>query len=176
MIKIRYIITLMSILNNNVIFSQIVSLKKKYRNEELLYHSYFFKITQIQTVDVIIQDKFLFFLVQNEDYLKAKPFLKTIRNQLKHYKVLIIREEFTLLRLIFSFFPDTYIHDVQLYQDSISKNMVITLYFIFDLDRSIAVGNGGCYIKTINYLFNKVINCQFNNTSKIKIQCKRFFL
>ncbi|TFG17480.1 MAG: hypothetical protein EU531_03155 [Promethearchaeota archaeon] len=166
----------MSILNNAVIFSQIVSFKKKFHNEELCYLGYFFKLTQIEPVNIIIQDNFVFFLVKSEEYHIAKAFLKRIRRQLKHYKVLVIREEMTLLRMIFSFFPDTYIHDIQLVRDLISKNIVITLFFILDLDRSIAVGNKGRYINIINYIFNNALNFPLNSKSKIKIQCKRLFL
>ncbi|TFG18816.1 MAG: hypothetical protein EU533_07410 [Promethearchaeota archaeon] len=166
----------MSILNETVIYSQIVSLKKKFHNEELCYLNYFFELTQIEPVSIIIHDNFLFFLVTSEDYLIAKSFLKRIRRQLKTYKVLIIREEMTLLRLIFSFFPDTYIHDIELNRDLISKNMLITLFFILDLDRSIAVGNNGCYINTINSIFNNSLNFQLKSKSKIIIQCKRLFL
>jgi len=166
----------LSILNNEVIFSQVVSLKRKFHNEELLYFSYFFKITQIKPTTIIIQDNFLFFLVKNEDYIVARAFLKKMRQRLRHYKVLLIREESTLLRLIFSFFPDTYIHDVELNRDPFSKNMIITLFFIFDLDRGIAVGNKGCYINTINFIFNNSVNYQLNGKSKIKIQCKRLYL
>lgn len=166
----------MSLLNNDVIFSQIVSFKKKFQNEELRLLSYFFKITHKLPTNIIIQDNFIFFLVKNEDYVIARTYLERIRNRLKHYKVLVIREELTLLRQIFSFFPDTYIHDIELNRDLMTKKMMITLFFIFDLDRGIAVGNNGCYINTINFIFNNAVNYQINSKFIVKIQCRRIFL
>lgn len=166
----------MSILNNKILFSQIVSVKKKFHNEELLFISYFFETTQIKPSSIIIRDKFIFFLVSNEDYFFARSFSKFLRYKLRHYKVIIVREEKTLLRLIFSFFPDTYIHDIHLKRDSSSKNMVITLFFIFDVDRGIAIGNHGSYINTINFIFNNSVNYQYKDKTRIKIQCKKLFL
>ena len=166
----------MSLLNNDVIFSQIVSFKKKFQNEELQLFSYFFKITHKIPTSIIIRDKFIFFLVKNEDYIIARAYLERIRNRLKSNKVLVIREEITLLRQIFSFFPDTYIHDIELNRDLMTKKMIITLFFIFDLDRGIAVGNKGCYINTINFIFNNAVNYQLNSKFIIKIQCKKIFL
>ena len=166
----------MRILNNDVIFSQIVTFKKKFQNEELCYLSYFFKITHKLPVNIIIRDKFLFFLVKNEDYFNARTYIKKNRYRLKNYKVLVIREEKTLLRQIFSFFPDIYIHDIQLDRDLISENMVITLLFIFDSDRGIAIGKNGCYINTINSIFNNVIDYQLNSKFNIKIKCKKILL
>jgi hypothetical protein len=167
---------MMSLLNSNIFFSQIVSLKRKFHNKELLYLSYFFKNTRIKPVSIIIQNKFLFFLVKNEDYFNARDKLNRLRKSLKNFKVLIIREEPTFLRLIFSFFPDTYIHDIYLERECFSKNITVTLSFIFDLDRGIAVGNNGDYINTINFIFNNSVNFQINRKYKIKIQCKRIFL
>jgi hypothetical protein len=167
---------MISILNTRIFFSQIVSLKRKFYNKELLYLSYFFKVTRIEPVSVIIKNNYLLFLVKNEDYFNAKENLNRLRKRLKNFKVLVIREEPTFLRLIFSFFPDTYIHDINLERENFSKNIIITLSFIFDKDRGIAVGNNGIYINTINFIFNNSVNFQINNKYKIKIQCKRVFL
>lgn len=167
---------MMSILNSKIFFSQIVTLKRKFYNKELYYLSYFFKITRIEPVSIIIKNNYLLFLVKNEDFFNARENLNRLRQRLKNFKVLVIREEPTLLRLIFSFFPDTYIHDIHLERENFSKNIMITLYFIFDMDRGIAVGNNGVYINTINYIFNNSVNFQRNIKYKIKIQCKRKFL
>ena len=140
------------------------------------YFSYFGKITHKLPVSIIIRDNFLFFIVKNEDYFIARANVKKIRYRLKNYKVLVIREEITLLRQIISFFPDIYIHDIQLDRDFMSKNMVITLFFIFDLDHGIAVGNNGRYIKTINFIFNNAVDCQLNSKFNIKIRCKKQIL
>lgn len=163
----------MSLLDNNIILSQIVSVKKKYRKEELLLLGYFVKTTKIASASVLIRDNFLFFLVRNEDYGAAKASLKHMRQMLNHYKVVVIREEKTLVRLIFSFFPDTYIHDIHLSRDASSQSMVITLFFILDMDRGIAIGNRGCYINAINFIFNNVVIYQFNDKRHVKIQCKK---
>ncbi len=176
----KFFIIMNSILNNSVIFSQIVSFKRKFHNEELQFLLYFFKVTRLHPINIIIRNRFLFFIVKNEDYFNAKRFLKNIRQQLKNFKVLIVREELTLLKLIFSFFQDTYIHDIKLERRFSPEELVITLFFIFDKDRGIAVGNNGFYIKTINYIFNNYVSYRFyhqlKTKPKIKIQCARTFL
>lgn len=163
-------------LNNTLLFSQIIFMKKVFSNKELQYLSYFIELTNIEPVCIIIRNNYLFFLVKNNEYFKAKCYLKLIRQQLKNNKALVIREEFTFLRTIFSFFPDTYIHDIKLEEDAMSKNMVITLFFIFDTDRAIAVGNNGLYINTVNFIFNNSVIYQLNNKYRVKIQCKKAYI
>ena len=82
---------------------------------------------------------------------------------------MIIKTESTLIRLLFSLFPDTYIHDIELNTDEYGRK-VITIIFYFYEDRGIAVGRGGTYIKIINGIFDEYINLE-NSNSLIKIRC-----
>jgi transcription antitermination factor NusA-like protein len=89
-------------------------------------------------------------------------------------KILIIRAENTLIRLIISFFPDTYIHDIRL-DNGLEKNAnndkkTITLLFIFYKDRGIAIGRSGGYINVVNEIFEKYIFFKDYDTP-IEIKC-----
>ncbi|MHA2287227.1 MAG: hypothetical protein ACXABG_00445 [Promethearchaeota archaeon] len=90
----------------------------------------------------------------------------------KSKKILIISEELTLIRLIFSFFDDTYIHNVILIEDS--KRDIINVLFLFKKDRSVAVGIDGSYIKAVNYLFRNFIslNYPFNKIENYPLELK----
>ncbi|MHA2280535.1 MAG: hypothetical protein ACXAC5_06765 [Promethearchaeota archaeon] len=86
-------------------------------------------------------------------------------------KILIIRTESVLINLIFSLFPDLYIHDVVLERDDTSNQREISIYFLTFKERGIAIGRGGEYIKSVNNLFKDFI--RFNNKDKpIDIICK----
>jgi hypothetical protein len=87
-------------------FSQIVNIKKKFFNAELKFFKFFFEITKIVPVFVIIRNPFVFYFVKPRDFFMAKFFLRKLRYKLQGKKISIIRAETTLLRLVFSFFDD----------------------------------------------------------------------
>lgn len=154
----------------NFFFSQKIIIKKKYSNREINLYNFFHQKTNVYPDTVIIQKQFIFFFVKNENYFKAERFLKSIRIQLLNKKVLIIRSETTLIKLLFSFFPDTYIHDITL---SIIKNtgkIVIKVIFLFYEDRGIAVGRSGDYIKIVNEIFKNYVILE-KTKEHIKIKC-----
>ena len=145
-----------SSLAENLFFSQVLSIRKKFSNSELKFFKLFFEKTNIFPVSVILIDKFVFFFVKTGDYFTAKPHLKELRHIIKSRKLLVIRAETTLIKLIFSFFDDIYIHNVRTNENP--KRDMVNVLFLSNKDRAIAVGKEGKYIKTVNYLFKNFIS------------------
>ncbi len=160
-----------SLLEERSFLTQKVKIKKKYSNKEIQFHHFFHQNTKIFPENVIIHNQFIFFFVKSEDYFKAKRVLKTLRTQLIDKKILIIRSETTLIKLLFSFFPDTYIHDITLNVVENTGKRLVKIIFLFYEDRGIAIGRSGDYINVINYLFKKYIILEKFNTS-IEIKCE----
>ena len=84
-------------------------------------------------------------------------------------KVVIIRAEKTLIKLILGFFPDTYVHQITLDTDRTGK-IIVNLHYIFYEDRGIAIGRGGEYIKLVNEVFKKDIELEYDDD--FEIRCK----
>ena len=143
-------------------FSQVINIRKKFLNTELKYTQLFFEKTNIFPVSVIQTDKFVFFFVKPEDYFTAKSHIKNLRHILKNRKILVIRAETTLIKLIFSFFDDIYIHNLR--KNENQKRNVIDILLLSNKDRAVAVGKEGKYIKSVNYLFKNYIS--FKNPVK----------
>ena len=158
-----------SIIEEYLFFWQIIDIKKRFSNYELKLSQFFFTITNIFPVNVIIKEKYIFFFVNNEDYFKAKEFLRTIRSRLINKKILIFRNEITLIRLLFSIFQDTNIYDIILDQNKSSNKKLVKILYQIAKDRAIAIGNNGLYIKVINFLFEKYIHFRDYNNGHIKI-------
>ena len=164
---------MISSINEKRFFSQKVRIKKKYTNRKIKLYHFFHQRTNLYPENVIVLKNFIFYFVKNADYFKAKRFLKSLRMELQE-KILIIRAENTLIRLIISFFPDTYIHDITL-DNGLEKNVnnkknIITLLFIFYKDRGIAIGRSGGYINVVNEIFEKYIFFEDYSTP-IEIKC-----
>ncbi len=147
-------------------------MKKKYTNEEIKLHHFFKNKTNLYPENVLIRKGFVFFFVKTTEYFKSMKYLKSMRNELKD-KVIIIRAEKTLIKLVLSFFPDTYIHEITLEKDSKGK-IIINLYFIFYKDRGIAIGRRGEYIKLVNEIFKNDIELEYD--VEIEIRCNFFEL
>ncbi len=156
-------------------FSQIVNIKKKFFNTELKFFKFFFEITKIVPVFLIIRNPFVFYFVKPRDFFMAKFFLRKLRYKLNGKKISIIRAETTLMRLVFSFFDDVYIHNVKLIEKT--NGSLIDVIFLFDKDRAVAVGNEGGYIKAVNYIFRNYIcfDSPFNQFEKdpVEIRCTK---
>lgn len=144
-----------SSLVENFFLSQVIDIRKKFKNTELKFIKLFFEKTNIFPVSVILKDKFVFFFVKSADYFNAKSYLNKLRHIIKGRKISVIRAETILIKLIFSFFPDIYIHDIRTNENS--KRDVIDVLFLCYKDRAVAVGKEGKYIKTVNYLFKNYI-------------------
>jgi hypothetical protein len=157
---------------DHLFFCQVVNLKKHFFNTELKLSNFFFEHTRIYPVCIIRNDNFVFFFVKPGEYFAAKLFLRKIRYLLKNKKILIIREETTLIRLIFSFFEDVYIHNVILIENPTKD--IIDVLFLFKKDRAVAVGIDGAYIKTVNYIFRNYIsyNYPFNKIQGFPVELR----
>jgi len=157
---------------NHLFFCQIVNVRKHFFNTELKLSKFFFEITKIFPVCLIRNDNFLFFFVKPGDFLTAKLYLRKLRYLLKNKKILIIREESTLIRLVFSFFEDVYIHNVMLIESPTVD--IIDVLFLFKKDRAVAVGIDGGYIKAVNYIFRNYIsfNYPFNKIESYPVELR----
>ena len=161
-------------LGNELYFSQKIKLKVKFSNRELLLLDYFKNKTRIFPENVIMLNDFIFYFVKNTDYFRAKMFQHSLRKDFCEKKIMIISIENILIKQIFNFFPDTYIHDLILEPNEKDGGEIITVYFLSYEERGIAVGRGGDYIKAINEIFQKYVTFEsyFKKKVKIKIQCE----
>lgn len=157
---------------DDLILYQYLSFVKKYTNTELSLFKFFYEKTNgIYPEFIVVIKHFIFFFVRNESYFTSKLYLNTIRRQIFNRKILIIRAETVLINLIFSLFPDLYIHNVVLEVDNYSGKREIFLYFLSFRERGIAIGRKAEYIRSVNKLFKEYII--FENKSKpIEIICK----
>jgi len=157
----------------DIFFSQKLKIKRKYSNEEYYLYQSFVRITKINPESIFTyNNNYIFFFVKNEEYFKTKRSLSTLRKHFRNKKLLIIRAEQTFIKLLFSFFPDTHIHDVQLDFNKKRNEKIITVGFLSFKERGIAVGRNGDYINAVNEIFQKYINYEVYNDYKIKIQCE----
>jgi len=141
----------------DLFYSMELNIKKIYSNLELNLYQLFHTKIRIHPVTIIVQRGFLFFFVKNEDYFKAKSRIKFVRNYLPNKKLLVIRLEKTIAKMVFGFFPDIYIHNLILEIDKNSGDIIITVILLTDRDKIIAVGAEGNYIKAVNEIFGKYI-------------------
>lgn len=162
----------------DLIFSKKVKIVKKFSNLELKLFNYFSEKTGgYFPENIILLNNFIFFFINPQHYFLLSKYIHTIRRDFSTKKVLFIRNENELIKLLFSFFPDTYIHDVQIswifssdFVDSTIKEILISIYFLSYEDRGIAVGKKGSYIQTVNKLFRHFIYVQ-NEEYPIRIEC-----
>ena len=153
---------------------QKVKIKKKFSNKELIFLQYFYEKTKIDPENIIITEHFIFFFVRGRDYFKARLYRGSFRKSLER-KILIIRAERILIKLLFGFFPDPYIHDLKLEINKKSGSKTVTVYFLSFKDRGIAIGRRGEYIKAINEIFEKFVLLD-GEVIPIKIRCEFIYL
>lgn len=154
---------------DNIFLSQKIGIKMKYTNKELKLYQYFHKKTKFFPEYVIVLNHFIFFIISNDVYFEAKLYLNSIRKQLEK-KVVMIRAENTLVKLLFSFFPDPYIHDIKIEING-KKIKTITICFLSFEERGIAIGRRGAYIKAVNEIFEKYIIYNIK-AIPVKLKCK----
>ena len=159
-------------LTDNIFLSQKIRIKKKYTNKELNLYQYFHNKTKFIPEYVVVLNQFIFIFVNNAIYFEAKLYLNSIRKQLEK-KVVMIRAENTLIKLLFSFFPDPYIHDIiiEINEENGKKFKTITIYFLSFEERGIAIGRNGVYIKAVNQIFEKYIIYEKKDIP-ITLKCK----
>jgi len=150
----------------------MLSFVRKYSNFELKLGKYFFNKTKgICPEFIIVIEKYIFFFVKKESYFISKFYLDSMRREIKSKKVIIIRVENVFINLLFSFFPDLYIHDIKIEKDESSGMREISLYFLTYKERGIAIGRKGDYIKSLNELCQKFLVLE-NRISPLEIKCK----
>ena len=157
---------------DNIFLSQKIRIKKKYNNKELKLYQYFYKKTKFFPEYIVVLNQFIFIFVNNAIYFEAKLYLNSIRKQLEK-KVVMIRAENTLIKLLFSFFPDPYIHDIkiEINEENGKKIKTIIIYFLSFEERGIAIGRRGAYIKAVNEIFEKYIIYE-KKALPINLKCK----
>lgn len=157
---------------DDLYFYQMLSFVRKYSNFELKLGKYFYNKTKgIYPEFIIVIGKFVFFFVKNESYFISKFYLDSMRREIKSKKVIIIRVENVFINLLFSFFPDLYIHDIKIEKDESSGVREISLYFLTYKERGIAIGRKGEYIKSLNELCQKFLVLE-NKITPLEIKCK----
>ncbi|MGV9173212.1 MAG: hypothetical protein ACOC44_01240 [Promethearchaeia archaeon] len=144
------------------ILKQKVQLKKKISNRELFLIQYFHEITQIHPNNVIICKPYILFFVENAYYFRCKKKLWVLRQKRPAKKVLIIRNETNLLKLLFGFFPDIFIDDIRIKIQEEGDLMVIIVKLLTYRERMIAIGADGQYIKILNEIINRFFKFEFN--------------
>ena len=150
----------------------MLSFVRKYSNFELKLGKYFYNKTKgVYPEFIIVIGKFVFFFVKNESYFISKFYLDSMRREIKSKKVIIIRVENVFINLLFSFFPDLYIHDIKIEKDESSGVREISLYFLTYKERGIAIGRKGEYIKSLNELCQKFLVLE-NRITPLEIKCK----
>ncbi len=152
-------------IEEDLFFIQEITIKKKFTNHEMQLHHFFHSLTKTYPTNVIVIEPFIFFFVDISDFFKAKLFINALRKKLNK-KILIIREEKTLLNLIFELFPDIYIHDIKYDNDR-----TISVCFISWEERGIAIGCNGDYIKSINEFFKHFVRFS-ENIERLCIKCE----
>lgn len=165
---------MLSSLTDEYFLYQKVKFKKRYSNRELIFLQYFYEKTKIYPENIIITEHFIFFFVRGRDYFKARLYRGSFRKSLER-KILIIRAERILIKLLFGFFPDPYIHDLKLEINKKSGSKTVTVYFLSFKDRGIAIGRRGEYIKAINEIFEKFVLLD-GEVIPIKIRCEFIYL
>lgn len=166
-----------TILDDLILYQRLAIKPSKYTNYELELHKYFFSKTQIDPSYIIIvriEDMdFIFFFINQKNYFEAKSYLNSMRNQIKHKKIMIIRIDYILINLIFNLFPDLCIHDIYLETNNIKGKYEVSICFLKNLNiYHIAVGQNGAYIKAVNALFNKYI-CFCDIKTPLTIRCRK---
>jgi len=157
---------------DDLYFYQMLSFVKKYSNFELKLGKYFYNKTKgICPEFIIVIEKYIFFFVKKESYFISKFYLDSIRREIKSKKVIIIRVENVFINLLFSFFPDLYIHDIRIEKEESSGVREISLYFLTYKERGIAIGRKGEYIKSLNKLCQKFLVLE-NRITPLAIKCK----
>ena len=156
----------------DLIFYQIISFKRKFSNFEIKLSNYFFEKVGVCPRCVIIINPFIFFIINRDliTYYKVKKHIPFLRRQFGK-KIAIIRDQPSLIHLLYSLFPDIFIYNIEIEATNFSNERLISIKFLSYQDRAIAVGRNGEYIKAVNQLLKKHIIFQ-TNKAQIKIICK----
>ena len=154
------------------IITQKIHLKKKYDNSDLLVNKYFKKITGIYPKNIIRLQDFIFFFIEKKMYHIAKNSISQLRRKFKGKKVMIIKQELTLIDQVHSLFPDLKIKDTRIEQDFDHRCLNLILLFNDYKERGIAIGKKGGYIKALNQLVKEFLILENVSGVSVKIYCQ----
>ena len=157
---------MLTTIDEKLFLNQRVTINKIYYNEHVTLYNFFCDETKLYPESILIRRGYVFFFVKTTEYFKSKKFLKPMRAK-SNNKVIIIRAEKTLIKLILGFFPDTYVHEITLDTDRTGK-VIVNLHYIFYEDRGIAIGRGGEYIKLVNEIFKKDVELEYDYDFEIR--------
>ena len=156
----------------DLILYQLLTFVRKFNNYELKLRNYFYSRTDgIYPEFIVVINQFIFFFVKKENYFDSKMHLDAMRREISQRKILIIRIERILLNLLFSFFPDLNIDTIKIESNNKSGLREISIYFLFQNERGIAIGRNGDYIKAVNEIFKKYVIFENRNTP-LEVKCK----
>ena len=162
-----------TVLDDGKLFiNQRLRLKKRYTNQEILLHRYFYQCCNVYPENIIIIKNFVFFFVDGKDYINSRMLLSLLRSLKHNKKILIICNEKILSRLLYNFFPDAYVHDISFHRNVYSGKKEIVIGFLSFIERGIAIGCRGEYIKAVNELFEKHVIFDYDDGFPIIIKCK----
>ena len=160
------------IADDNSFFNQRLHIKRKYTNHEILLHHYFYGLCKVYPKNIININNFVFFFIESRHYFDVIDVLSLMRRQMHNKKLSIIRNEKTLLRLLYNFFPDPYVHDIRVYRNIYTGKKDVIVGFLSFVDRGIAIGCKGEYIKAVNFLFEKYVVFDNYDGFPLNIRCE----
>jgi len=158
---------------HNLFLSQKIQFKTKFSNKELILFNYFANKTKITPKNVFLINNFIFFFIEPVNYYRSKIYQHVLRRELSEKKLVIVSLQSTLIKQIFSFFPDVHIQDIRLKQNPIDNSLTIIICVLSYEERNIAIGNSGYYIMAVNEIFKKYVEYkgQYYTFIPFKIQC-----
>ncbi|TFF88241.1 MAG: hypothetical protein EU550_01670 [Promethearchaeota archaeon] len=142
-----------------------VNFKKKFTNLEIDLGNLFFEMSEVLPSNIINLSNYYLFFVPNELYFEAKNHLKKLKRMIKNKKVVLVRDTPSLQNLLMSFFPDVYIHDLNVENSENEDKITIIIVVLTSEELAIAIGENGSYIKLVNKVLQKYIK-------SIEVKCE----
>jgi len=155
--------------DQNNFLHQKVNVKKHFSNRELLLYDHFYETTKIYPKNLIVLQNFVFFFVDGENYFEAKRFLHILQKFMVNNVILIIRNEETLIKMLYNLFPDSYVHDISL---RLSKKIVVSIHILSLFQTKASIRYWNLYFKVVNQLFEDFVEFEAHPGVSIIINYK----
>jgi len=158
----------------DLFLSQKIQFKTKFTNNEIKLYNYFTKKTKFAPQNLFSVNDFIFFFIEPINYYHCKIYQNVLRRELTEKKLMIISLQPTLIKQIFSFFPDIHIQDIKVKPNPIKNDLSIIICVLSNEERNIAIGTGGDYIKAVNMILEKYVKYggRYFTNIPFKIHCK----
>ena len=144
-------------------------MRRQLSNKEMRYYQYFHKRTGVYPTNVMRNKNYVFFFIKPENLFHAKKLLKKIRSDLGK-KVFIIRENISLIRMLFDLFPEIYISDVKSEFNKKTGMLYTILYISSYNERGGEVTLGTGYLTAVNNILNNYAVIENNRAITIRIK------